>query len=85
MTDVNQTFSFETYVVDSLKEINKKMDELGTVFVPRSEIMLMAKERDLRLKDLEDRLDSHRWYWRAVFSASAIAVLTAGAALVFHK
>ena len=72
-------------ITSNQKMMNGKLDDIGTVYMPRSEITQILLEQAASLKiafaSRDERLDTMRWYYRSLVAAIMIAM--AGVALNF--
>lgn len=64
----------------SFAEIKQTLKEMTDSSIPRAELMLMKKERDEKLADLQNQINSLRtnslWWFRAIISALLLAGAT---------
>lgn len=61
----------------SFAEIKQTLKDMTESSVPRAEIMLMKKDRDDKLSDMQTQIDNivedKRWLYRAIMSAVLLA------------
>lgn len=55
----NSAFNFETFMVEQIGSINKKLDNLGSVYLPREEAVLMHTQTQNTLAILSKTVETH--------------------------
>ena len=62
----------------SFKEIKDTLRNMQEQAVPRSEIMMMKKERDDKIMDIQDQVDelkaNNKWWFRSIITALLLAI-----------